>query len=89
MKLRCVITCLILLTLEQQTQAKVAPLKILGGRDVLANLQPIQTTPRAPMFGPAQDQVKHSLVPRKWKNPPSPTAKKCGPGVGYCDPGYW
>ncbi|KAK5191448.1 hypothetical protein LTR99_003727 [Exophiala xenobiotica] len=88
MKLYSVITWVIFLTLEPQVQAKVAPLKVLGGRDVLANLQPFQTPHRDPLFGPTHDQVKHSLVPRKWKNPPSPTAKKCGPGVGYCDPGY-
>lgn len=92
MKQYSVIIFLIATGVATQMQVEVAPLKILGGREALARLQTFQsarTQARAPLFEPTQSQAGKSLQRRKWKSSPPPTALKCGPGVGSCDPGYW
>ena len=67
--------------LVADVEAKVKPLKVLGGSKVLADLGVAQ--PHAgPVVGP------RSLEKRVWKKGPDKTKMKCGPGVGSCDPGY-
>jgi hypothetical protein len=93
MKLPLISNTVALLTiagLATHSSAKVAPLKILGGKQALTDfgaVSPAQLD-APPAIGPLKFQSRHMLEPRHWKNPPAEKNKKCGPGVGSCNPGY-
>jgi hypothetical protein len=85
------VAILIIAGLATHGETKAAPLKILGGKKALADFGAVDPArlDSAPFVGPIKSQPRHFLEPRHWKNPPDKTKKKCGPGVGSCDPGYW
>jgi len=86
------VALLTIAALATHAEANVAPLKVLGGKRVLADLEDVKRSGYAtpdPFVGPVKLQARNVLEPRKWKNPPDETKKRCGPGVGSCDPGYW
>ena len=61
---------------------RLPPLKILGGRKALVDLQLLR---RQAQFSPSSIRTEK----RTWSDPDINNHKQCGPGVGSCDFGDW